>query len=160
VVGYLVAIFSVKDEDAPGGAAAAAAAGVVHGAMEPAVDWAKCPGLLRNGRSWSSLQATEPSNGPMFLVKYCNLTSLTVLADGSTRLSHVPLRLAIRRIPNLVHDSTLHTSVSNVHARVSESSPHCHCGAPRLSHIKHWVQCDEERDADLAICPPNPALRL
>jgi hypothetical protein len=35
------------------------------------------------------------------------------------------------------HDSTLG---SNVHARVSESSPHCHCGAPRLSHIKHWYQ--------------------
>ncbi len=79
-----------------------------HGASRGGLGQLSCA----TGRSWSSLQATEHSNGPMFLVKYCNLTSLDYLLYGGTRLSHVPPRLAIRRIPNLVHSDTVQSPTS------------------------------------------------
>lgn len=134
VVGYLVAVFSVKDEDAPG---AAAAACVVHGAMEPAVDWAKCPGLLRNG------VPGRPSKPPNLQTVRCSSSSTVTLRPDcpcGRKYSLVTCASAARHSPNSQSRPRLHTSVSNVHARVSESSPHCHCGAPRLSHIKHWYQ--------------------
>jgi hypothetical protein len=79
----------------------------------------------------------RPSNGPMFLVKYCNLTSLLYLWTGV-----LACHMCLRGSPfaEFPISSTTPHSVSNVHARLSESSARCPCGAPRLSHIKHWYQ--------------------